>query len=192
MKKMILLVSFLMAGSLFAQSRQFELTSEKLVLGELSQTRGASAHETIEVTRTEDSPEKVTLQFSVEELTNVCSLWDYRDVWVPGYRDVVCHTDRFGNTHCRTIFHPGYYRSERFCAQYRSVPMKAYKEIRLNFKKAKELTAGEQEVFGVTLSQKGSYTAKIEASARALDTESKYEIKFKKFLVKDQLVFKVK
>ncbi|MCP4912959.1 MAG: hypothetical protein GY909_07560 [Oligoflexia bacterium] len=187
-----ILVSLLLCSSVFANGRTIDLNGEYVSLGKLGQTRGAAAYETFEVVRTNETPEKVNVSFNMEQLDNVCVRYAYRDVWVPGYRDVVCHVNRYGDRVCRTVYRGGYYRTERYCADYDAVPSRVTKSIRLNFKKAHKLDNGDKEIFRVTFSQNGLFSTKVEASASKVQTVGDYKIKFRKFLVKDQLVFKKK
>tara|TARA_R110002072_G_scaffold276051_1_gene437604 strand:+ start:363567 stop:364148 length:582 start_codon:yes stop_codon:yes gene_type:complete len=186
------LFAFALSAQIFADSRSVDLNGEFVSIGKLGQTRGAAAFETFEVVRTQETPKKVDVSFNMEQLDNVCVRYAYRDVWVPGYRDVVCHTNRYGQTVCRNVYRVGYYRQERFCADYDTVPSRVTKSIRLNFKKAHKLENGDSEIFRVTFSQNGLFSTKVEASASKVQTLGDYKIKFRKFLVKDQLVFKAK
>lgn len=188
MKAFALIAAFVMALPAFA-GRTFELNSDVLNLGEISQTRGTSAIETFEVVRGRNTPDNVEMYFTFKETIPVCLQWDYRRVWVPGTPDVVCHTDRLGRTHCTTINRGGYWETERYCIRYGETYELTSKKIILDFDKARTLDADQKEVFEVTLLQKRDTSTKIEASARVVAGQ-RYEIKYRTFLTKDRLVFK--
>lgn len=188
MKAILLLVVALTTFSAHA-SRVFELNSDVLNLGEISQTRGTSAIETFQVVRGRNTPDNIDMVFTFKETIPVCLEWDYRRVWRPGYPETVCHTDRLGRTHCTTINRGGYWETERFCVRYGETYEITSKKIILDFDKARTLDVDQKEVFEVTLMQKRETSTKIEATATVISGQ-RYEIKYRTFLTKDRLVFK--
>ncbi|PIP96499.1 MAG: hypothetical protein COW00_10270 [Bdellovibrio sp. CG12_big_fil_rev_8_21_14_0_65_39_13] len=190
MKLLLALALTLSAFSAHA-GRVFNLESDTLNLGEISQSRGSSAIETFQIVRGRNTPDKIDMLFNFKETVNVCMEWDYRQVWRPGFPETVCHTDRRGNTHCTTINRGGYFETERYCVRYGETYDVTTKRIILDFDKARTLAADEKEVFEVTLFQKRETSTKVEARGTTVQG-SAYEINYRTFLTKDRLVFKSK
>lgn len=193
MKTLLTLVSaFLMATTAIAADQVVELNSKTVTLGALSQDRGAAAQATINVVRTTETPDLVELVFNFKEGEYVCTEWRDRVVYEPGYYRVVCNTDRYGRQYCRRIYTGGYYRTYSECVRREYRLFNEARVLKLNFKKAESLRAGERETFSLNFAQRGLDSGKFDYTARTVDTVGDYEIKYSTFLRKDTFFFKAK
>src|SRR5690606_16394942 len=118
MKTLFVAISaFVLAFSSFAADRVVELDRGTVNLGQLNQERGSGAITTINVVRTTQTPDVVELNFDFKEGAYVCTQWQDRVIYEPGYYRTVCNTDRYGRQYCRRIYVGGYYRTVTECVR---------------------------------------------------------------------------
>tara|TARA_R110002049_G_scaffold302886_2_gene496406 strand:+ start:1303 stop:1881 length:579 start_codon:yes stop_codon:yes gene_type:complete len=192
MKTLIVMFALFASSFAFSADRVIELSSKKVIVGTLAQDRGAAAQATLEVVRTTETPDLVELVFNFKQGDYVCTEYRTRTVFEPGYYRVVCSVDRYGRQYCRRIYTGGYYRTYEECVRNEYRLFDDSRVLKLNFKKAAELNAGERETFTVNFSQRGIDSSRFNYSATTTDSRSAYEIKFSTFLRKDTFFFKQK
>ena len=184
--------ALVMSFNVFAADQVVELNSKKVMLGALSQDRGAAANASIQVVRTTETPDVVELVFNFKEGDYVCTEYRNRTVYEPGYYTVVCNTDRHGRQFCRRVYVGGYYRTYSECVRREYRLFDTARVLKLNFKKATELRAGERETFKIDFAQRGLESHKFNYSAEGVDTINDYNVKYSTFLRKDTFFFKKK
>jgi hypothetical protein len=192
------LLTVLMGLSLYVWGNVVELNSTSVNLGTLNTAQSGPANVQFVLKRTNMTPKKVRVSYSVKYQTSVCAEYDYREVWVPGY--TTCHKrhdngrghghgyghgnghgnghyygDHHGDRYCRWV--PGYYRTDRYCVRYRDVTASTAKDLTLKFKKVNQLSAGESETFRLNLVQKHARSRRVDFSATTLETKTPYKIK---------------
>lgn len=182
--------ALVMSFSAFSADQVVELNSKKVLIGALSQDRGAAAAASMEVVRTTETPDVVELVFNFKEGEYVCTQYVNRTVYEPGYYTVVCSTDRHGRQYCRQVYVGGYYRTVSECVRREYRLFDTARSLKLNFKKAAELRAGERETFKIDFAQRGLSSHKFNYAAKSLDTVTDYKIKYSTFLRKDTFFFK--
>lgn len=191
MKALFVLVSaVVLASSSFAADRVIELNSKKVMVGELAQDRGTAAQATLEVVRTTETPDLVELVFNFKKGDYVCTEYATRTVYEPGYYRVICSTDRHGRQYCSRIYTGGYYRTYQECVRNEYRLFDDARVLKLNFKKAADLNAGERETFSVNFAQRGIDSSRFNYTATS--ENAAYEIDFRTFLRKDTFFFKLK
>ncbi len=192
MKTLFIMFALLASSFAFSADRVIELSSKKVIVGALAQDRGAAAQASIEVVRTTETPDLVELAFNFKQGDYVCTEYRTRTVFEPGYYRVVCSVDRNGRQFCRRIYTGGYYRTYEECVRNEYRLFDDARILKLNFKKAAELNAGERETFTINFSQRGIDSSRFNYSAESSDTRASYDIKFSTFLTKDTFKFKQK
>ncbi|PIP89832.1 MAG: hypothetical protein COW01_07645 [Bdellovibrionales bacterium CG12_big_fil_rev_8_21_14_0_65_38_15] len=192
MKALFLMITLLASSFAFSADRVIELGSKKVIVGQLAQDRGAAAQATLEVVRTTATPDLVELVFNFKQGDYVCTEYRTRTVFEPGYYRVVCSTDRQGRQYCRRIYTGGYYRTYQECVRNEYRLFDDARVLKLNFKKAAQLNAGERETFTIDFSQRGIDSSRFNYSATSRDAAASYDIKFSTFLRKDTFFFKAK
>lgn len=191
MKALFVLVSaIVLASSSFAADRVIELNSKKVMVGQLAQDRGTAAQATLEVVRTTETPDLVELVFNFKKGDYVCTEYATRTVYEPGYYHVVCSTDHHGRQYCSRIYTGGYYRTYQECVRNEYRLFDDARVLKLNFKKAADLNAGERETFTVNFAQRGIDSSRFNYTATS--DNAAYEIDFRTFLRKDTFFFKLK
>lgn len=193
MKTLLALVSsFILATSAFAVDQTVELKSEKVLLGALAQDRGASAKASINVVRTEATPDVVELVFNFKEGAYVCTQYVNRTIFEPGYYRTVCSENRHGHVVCRRIYVGGYYRTVSECVRHDYRLFDTSRSLKLNFKKAESLRVGEKETFSIEFNQRSIGSNKFNYTARSVETIGDYKLKYSTFLRKDTFFVKKK
>ena len=191
MKALFVLVSALLLSTAgFAADRTIELNSKKVIVGKLDQARGQAAQATLQVVRTSETPDLVELVFNFKQGDYVCTEYRTRTVYEPGYYRVVCNTDRYGRQYCTRIYTGGYYRTYEECVRNEYRLFDDARVLKLNFKKAADLTAGERETFTVNFAQRGIDSSRFNYTATS--DNAAYDITFSTFLRKDTFFFKLK
>ncbi len=184
------LFASLLVTSAAAADRVVELGHENINIGTLNQERGNGAMSTINVVRTAATPKVVELAYNFQEGQYVCTQWRDRVVYEPGYYRTVCNTDRYGRSYCRRIYVGGYYRTVTECVRRDYRLFNSSRVLKLNFKKAADLNAGEREVFAIDFAQRGLDSGKFDYNASAVESATDYKIKYSSFLRKDTFIFK--
>lgn len=185
-----LLFASLLATGAVAADRVVELGSQNIHLGALNQERGNGAMSTINVVRTERTPDVVELVYNFKEGQYVCTEWRDRVIYEPGYYRTICNTDRYGRQYCRRVYVGGYYRTVTECVRRNYRLFDSSRVLKLNFKKSADLSKNEREVFAIDFSQRGLDSGKFDYNASAVDAAAEYKIKYSSFLRKDTLFFK--
>lgn len=157
-------------------ARDIELNGSEVQMGALAQTDFQPAHELLNIVRTPDSPEEITLLYTVGVQETVCVKWETRPVWVEGRWERVC-TVQNNQQVCHDVYRPGYYEYRQVCVKTQEVMTKDDKKLHLNFKKAQNLEGNAREVFALDFNQKHVRNDNHTIEANKIEGAQDYDIK---------------
>lgn len=171
-----LMSALLIAASMSANAYDLDLTREAYNLGKLAQSRQAAATKTMTIRRTEKTPEEVSLYTQFEKGVQYCAEQGQRRVWHRG----ICYNECYptsGRPVCRRVCDPDQYRIEVYCKRFAYKTVLAQETVVLDFEDAATLRAGEEEVFSITMSQRGWTSDDFNLSGAAVKAQSRYKVK---------------
>jgi hypothetical protein len=172
-RSLIALIALLISGNLMASGTQMSIS--EVNLGALKQVTDRAAASDFSLTRTSATPSKVNLRFTLKKKDKRCVETRTIRVQQPGYYRNRCYRDHHGRAFCRTYYVRGRSYLENRCVRRALVDVVDSKSIRLNFKKASTLAAGEKEVISLSLSQRSLDSGKFDAAA-TINGAATYEI----------------
>ncbi len=157
-------------------ARDIELNGSEIQVGALAQTDFQPAHEVLNIIRTSDSPEDITLLYSVGVQETVCVDWENRPFWVEGRWERVCYVQH-NQQICNDVYRPGYYEYRQVCVKTEEVMTKDTKKLYLNFKKAENLEGNAREVFALEFNQKQARNDNHTIQVNKVEGAQDYDVK---------------
>ena len=157
-------------------ARDIELNGNEIEMGALAQTDFQAAHEVLNVVRNADSPDEITLLYSVGVQETVCVKWETRPVWVEGHWDTVCQVVNNQQV-CHQVYRPGYYEYRQVCVKTQEEMTKDDKKLYLNFKKAQNLEGNAREVFALEFNQKNVHNDNHSINVNKVEGAQDYNVK---------------
>ncbi|MBT3980378.1 MAG: hypothetical protein HOE90_03445 [Bacteriovoracaceae bacterium] len=153
------------------------LDSKEIKIGNISHATGDKSYR---IFRGSDSPEKIKIYFQLDYYRNECVRYDTVEHWVEGHYSPICiETNAIGDCiDWGEEWVDGYYDTTSVCVEHQDIKYVSTRKLKLNFKKAKQLTGDQYEVYEFKLAEKGRYSVKSILKFKAISTEADYKIKF--------------
>lgn len=172
----LFLVFIALLSMSYALARDIELKSETIDLGALAQTDFKPAHETLNLVRTADSPEKIVLQYDLKTQETVCTRYETRPVWVPPYYDTVCQIVNNQQV-CSQVYHPGYYEYRQVCVETTEKMISDDKKLYLDFGHIAKLEGNAREVFALEIAQRAVRSSIHDLGVQKIEGAQDYDVK---------------
>lgn len=191
---MRLVLTALVALMLFSQvfARDIDLQGESVTVGPLAQQDFQTAHETINFIRTTDTPNELTLLYSLNVQVTVCVRYEVRPVLIPSHYENKCFPQN-GTVVCRDVFVPAHYENQQVCVKTEERMSTDDKKLYLDFKKAQKLEGNEREVFSFDFNQEKVRNDKHSINVQKVEGAHDYDVKETTILgFKRTLKFKTK